>query len=180
MYSQIWAGPYKQKGEEPWPVATRFATLTSLVDPERVGQEMYEGCGELLQPRMVLLWGKTSTVHISTETWLLNFDFDKPNNPLLWTQVRFVNMSVYLIMDIHATVHTQYVCFSLQLRIGVEPRSWHIAEPVYPQNTTSCHIVVFGGNMYKYPGTDCLDRNNAANLKILHFGKLVYVLFIVL
>lgn len=59
----------------------------------------------------------------------------------------------------------------LQLRIGVEPRSWHIAEPVYSHNTTGCDVVIFGGNMYKYPGTDKLDRDNAAELKILHFGK---------
>lgn len=61
----------------------------------------------------------------------------------------------------------------------MEPRSWHIARALYSDKTTSCEIVVFGGNMYKYPNTDMLDRNNAANLKILQFGKFAHNLYTV-
>ncbi|XP_064395567.1 kelch domain-containing protein 1-like [Halichondria panicea] len=137
--SREWSGPYKPDDpEEPWPIATRFSTLTSLVDPENVWQEM---CGQIVQPRMVLLWGKSSKLHISPETWLLEFNFDNPN-PLVWKK----------------------------LKIGVEPRSWHIAKAVYSNKTTSCELVIFGGNVYKYPITDMFQRENVANLTILHFG----------
>ena len=73
---------------------TRFPTLTSLVDPENVWQEM---CGQIVQPRMVLLWGKSSKLHISPETWLLKFNFDNPN-PLVWIKVSVQYMFNFLFM----------------------------------------------------------------------------------
>ena len=90
-HTKVWTGPFSPSGpDHPWPIASRFATLTSLVDPERVGLKAYDGCGPVLEPRMVLLWGKSTRQHISPESWLL--EFEGPSQSILkWTQVSWVS-----------------------------------------------------------------------------------------
>jgi hypothetical protein len=56
--------------DHPWPPPTRFPSLTALVDPELVGQRLC-GCGPVLHQRLVLLWGKETSLLVSKETWML-------------------------------------------------------------------------------------------------------------
>ena len=64
----------------PLPLPRTFPTLTSLLDPELVGQPL-GGHGPLLRPKLLLMWGKRNERTITDEVWLLD--------PLsyLWTKV---------------------------------------------------------------------------------------------
>ncbi len=74
-----------------------------------------------------------------------------------------------LYMEADCTAHSVHVTVFLQLNINTKPRSWHIAQPLYSDVSTECLVAIFGGNVH----IDRMwgDRTDAADLKILRFGK---------
>lgn len=78
----------------PLPLPRTFPTLTSLLDPELVGQPF---CGHdpLLTPKLLLMWGKRNERTISDEVWLLD--------PLsyVWTKVWVVHSMLPCIHNQH-------------------------------------------------------------------------------
>ena len=63
----------------------------------------------------------------------------------------------------------QHTASDSQLNIGMKPRSWYIACPVYSRASTECQVAVFGGNVHVVETLG--DRIDIADLKILAFGK---------
>ena len=83
IFPQSFTGPIKRSTRtEPWPLGRTLATLTPLVDPEKVGQRLC-GCGPVLKQRTLLLWGKNENQKICDEAWMLDIDHRK------WTQVNY-------------------------------------------------------------------------------------------
>ena len=64
--------------------AFRFPTLTALVDPELVGKRLC-GCGPVLHQRLVLLWGKETSLLVSKETWMLELPYG--STEFIWRKV---------------------------------------------------------------------------------------------
>ena len=86
--------------DQPWPIPTRFSTFTPLIDPDRVGEQLANGYGPVLHQKLMLLWGKATTLLICPDTWLLEMKESKDSEEeakieLSWTRVSHIIIQIY-------------------------------------------------------------------------------------
>ena len=76
----------------PLPTPRVFPTLTPLIDPELVGERLC-GYGQIMNQRMVMLWGKKREQEICNEAWMLDME------SFIWMQVVRVTALQYFSLQ---------------------------------------------------------------------------------